>query len=220
MVRDICLKYNLSHPLQILENPPKKEYFKKLIKSRVLDYWEKNLRGEASFLPSLKNFRPEYMSLSKPHPIWSTAGSNPHEVSKAIQQARFLSGRYRSENLSRHWSTNREGYCLSSTCTNQVENYEHILIHCKAYHSTRENLLSLWLNHPNSLILNLVQNALSSSTDHLLQFIIDCSVLPEVISAKQLYGTYVLDQLFYLTRTWCFSIHKQRMKMLGRWNFN
>ena len=32
-------------------------------------------------------------------------------------------------------------------------------------------------------------------------------------------GPKILDDLFYLTRTWCFSVHRYRMKMLGRWNF-
>ena len=75
------------------------------------------------------------MSLKTPHLIWRTAGSNPYEVSKAVQQARFLSGRYRSAELERHWSQNKEGVCQN--CLNGIENTEHILITCEAY---RENL--------------------------------------------------------------------------------
>ena len=41
--------------------------------------------------------------------------------------------------------------------------------------------------------------------------------IDEVISAKQKYGDYILNEAFRLTRTWCFVIHKARMKMLGRW---
>ena len=113
-LRDICLKYQLPNPLSILENPPQKESFKRLIKSHVVDYWEQTLRGEASLLPSIPNFKPEFMSLKKPHPIWATAGSSTYEVSKAIQQARFLSGRYRSESLMKHWNNkNKQGYCTA-----------------------------------------------------------------------------------------------------------
>ena len=123
-LRGLCLQYQLPHPIVIMDNPPNREAFKKLIKARVVDYWERKLRGEASLLSSLVYFKPEYMSLTKPHPIWSTAGSNPYEVSKAVQQARFLSGRYRSEYLSRHWTNNKEGYCLSPTCSNKVETFD------------------------------------------------------------------------------------------------
>ena len=90
---DISLKFQLPHPLAILDYPPGKECYKKLVKSHVVDFWERTLRGEACLLPSIPNFKPEFMGLKNPHPIWSTAGCNPYEVSKAIQQARFLSGR-------------------------------------------------------------------------------------------------------------------------------
>ena len=218
-IRDLCLEYQLPHPLQILDNPPSKQKLNKLVKSSVLNFWENKLRGEASVLPSLVNFRPFFMSLNKPHPIWTTAGRNPHEVSKAVQQARFLSGRYRTESLASHWSQNPNGYCLSQTCTNKVETVEHILIHCDAYNDSKAKLYSLWLSTINPVVYKLVLEALSSPIKYLLQFILDCSSLPSVISATQKHGRVILEEVFYLTRTWCFIIHRQRMRMLGRWNF-
>ena len=53
LIREICLQYELPHPLSILNNPLSKLY--------------------------------NYMDITQPHPIWSTVGSNPHEISKAIQ---------------------------------------------------------------------------------------------------------------------------------------
>ena len=85
-----------------------------MIKKKILDYWEKKLRSDALNLPSLKYFHPHYYSLSSPHPLWTTAGSSPYEVKKAVVQARMLSGRYRTEMLRRHWSENKEGHCLFS----------------------------------------------------------------------------------------------------------
>ena len=70
--------------------------YKKLVKSRVIDFWETHLREEAVKLreTSLKFFKAEFMFLKKPQPIWSTCGSNPLEVHIAVVQARMLSGRY------------------------------------------------------------------------------------------------------------------------------
>ena len=216
----ICLLYELPHPITVLENPPSKDDFKKMIKAKVTSYWETKLRGEASLLPSLKYFHPEHMYLTKPHPIWSTAGSNPHEISKAVQQARFISGRYRCASLTKHWSNyNREGYCSSPTCTNEAETIEHILLKCESYIHCRRRLISLWLTTKNRVVLNLVLEAFTSESEYLVQFLLDCSVLPKVISASQTYGPIILHELFYLTRSWCFSIHRQRMRILGRWNF-
>ena len=218
-LRELCLQYGLPHPLKMLENPLNKMKFKKLIRSNIINYWENKLRGEASLLQSLEYFHPNFMSLSKPHPIWTTAGSNPHEVSKAVQQARFLSGRYRSESLARHWSKNPKGFCLMQTCENTSEDTMHILVDCKAYDECKKRLYSLWLRNGTPIILKLVIEAFSQSREYLLQFILDCSSLPAVILAAQSHGNKIYDELFYLTRTWCFSIHRHRMKVLGRWNY-
>ena len=91
--------------------------------AKAISYWENRLRGEAALLSSLVNFMPEFMSLKKPHPIWLTAGSNPYEISKAIQQAKFLSGRYRTEVLAKHWTKNKSGFCQSSSCISVVEQW-------------------------------------------------------------------------------------------------
>ena len=66
-------------------------------------------QGFALGVGSLSNFKPHYMSLVVPNPMWMTARQNPHEVAKAIQLARFLLGRYRSEQLARHWISNSGG---------------------------------------------------------------------------------------------------------------
>ena len=218
-IRDICLTHDLPHPILILNNQPSKEAFKNLFFPKVINYWQNKLRGEAALLPSLTNFRPEFMSLAKPHPIWTTVESNPYEVTKAVQQARFLSGRYRAELLSKHWSQNKHGFCLSPSCSEVEETVEHILVHCKQYSECKKRLYSLWLSTPNDVVRELVLEAFSSESSYLLQFILDCPVLPSVIIATQSHGFPILKELFYLTRTWCFSVHRNRMKMLGRWNF-
>ena len=56
-------KYQLPHPLHLLDYPPTKEAFKRLVNAKVLDFWERKLRLEASFLPSLAHFKPEFHSL-------------------------------------------------------------------------------------------------------------------------------------------------------------
>ena len=219
-IRNISAQYKLPHPLIILENPPCKEEYAKLVKSHIIDYWENKLRGEACLLPSLKYCNFNFMSLALPHSVWQTAQKNPHEISKAIQQARFLSGRYRSAYLTRHWDKkNPEGLCQAETCDKIREDTKHILLECKMYNQEREKLTIFWLENGNEIAQKLAKEALNSNQDYLLQFILDCSVLPSVISATQQHGYVVLEKLFHLTRTWCFVMHRQRMRMLGRWNF-
>ena len=138
-IRDICLTYNLPHPLEFLSSPPTKLQFKKLIKSHVIDYWEKLLRAEAAPLSSLEFFSPAFMSLKSPHPIWTTAGSSPSKVALATIQAQMLSGRYRTQLLCSHWSPLSSQCCqLSQACSNIVEDIPHILRDCEALRATRE----------------------------------------------------------------------------------
>ena len=116
-VRDLCLMYQLPHPLTLLNSSVTKAGFKSLVKKQVVNYWEQKLRAEASVLSSLTYFKPAFMSLARPHRLYTTAGASPYEVTKACVQGVFLSGRYRTELLCRHWSSNAEEYCFLPLCS-------------------------------------------------------------------------------------------------------
>ena len=80
-----------------------------MAKSAVIDWWEQKMRHDAAQLSSLKYFKPEFYSLSTPHPIWTTAGSNPYETAKSFTQMRMILGQYRWEQLHRQWTQNSSG---------------------------------------------------------------------------------------------------------------
>ena len=115
-IRQLCNQYCFPSPLSLLENPLTKPKFKKLIKSRVLDYWRRKYELEASERDSLEFFKPQFLSLSRPHPLWTTCASNPWEIDKALIVMRLLSGQYISDclaRIARHWSKeNPDGLCL------------------------------------------------------------------------------------------------------------
>ena len=148
-LRDICDQYSLPDPLDILTNPSTKDSFKRLVKSKITDFWEAKLRMEASHLSSLEYFRPQFYSLAKPHPVWCSAGSNPYEVEKAACQARMLSGRYRTCYLARHWSGNSSGNCSLPACsqTPTPGTLSHILTECEDLLPARLRVFSLWADH-------------------------------------------------------------------------
>ena len=160
--------------------------------------------------------------LSRPHPIWSTAGSSPASVSMATIQCRMLSGRYRTQLLCSHWTTNKSEFCLlSSACSSLTEDIPHILTQCYALQETREKLMNFTIKHCAKVTprtRHIIEKYCKMSSSLFCQFLLDCSILPEVISAVQIEGNRVLNDLFRLTRTWIYSLHKERMKRLGRWN--
>ena len=222
-IRNLLLQYQLPHPLQLLDFSPSKEAFKILAKSKVIDYWEVKLREEASWLPSLSYFNPQFMSLKSPHKLLSSAGSKSYEVAKALVQLRFLSSQYRCAKLTRFWTpSNTNGLCSFPTClaNNQVESPEHILIFCPAYNTTRLNMVALSLKLANPVSHNLVViNLLSKNTAKIMQLLLDCSSLPDVIVSAQNHGDHIFNDIFYVGRTWCFALHRERLKRLGLWNF-
>ena len=137
-------------------------------------------------------------------------------------QARMISGRYRSEGLYRHWSKNKDGFCLlSPSCANTVEDIPHILTSCVGLSPTRDKLIRYTLNYASNVpaLQNLILSLSSPSNPRLIQFLLDCSCLPEVIRATQIHGQEVPGHLFTISRTWVYTLHKSRMKILGRWNF-
>ena len=217
MIRNLCIKYSLPHPLDLMEHPPLNEHFKKLAKAHIIDYWEQNLRLQSSSLTSLAYFHPNYMSLTRPHPLWTTARDNVYEINKAMIQAWMLSGRYMIGKLTKHWD-NLGGHCWLPSCMHslQEESIEHMLTWCPSLAEKRQQMYKLWhkfaTQHPH--IEPILKTVTNGSVELKCQFILDCSVLPDVIRQVQLIGEDVLNKLFYLTRTYCHSLHRTRQELL------
>ena len=223
-VHGLCIIYQLPHPLILLKESPTANTFNHLVKSKIIDYWEDKLREEASRLDSIPFFKPEFMSLTKPHPIWSSCGSNPFECHKAVTAARMLSGRYLTDRLQRHWTENKCGFCLLPACAPlQFDGtLEHLLLFCPSLKKTRDRLLELVSkvsteDNQISFIINSV--FCDPDPNVLMQFLLDCSTMPVVIDTTQRSGFQIRDRLLYVGRTWCYNIHRERMKQMGLMKF-
>merc|ERR1712208_88379 len=113
------------------------------------------------------------------------------------------------------------GYCSYLACTHRevVESPEHILLSCQAYHSARLQLISAALRTRNCQTNLLFLRHLFSSTVNMMQFLLDPSSIPEIISYVRINGEDIFNDILYIGRTWCYSLHRERSKRLGRWNF-
>jgi hypothetical protein len=222
-VRDNCLIYQLPHPLAILDQPLSKQKFNRLVKARVTDHWEVKLRSKAAALTSAPYFKPQFMSLIRPHPIWSSCGSNPFECHKAVITTRMLSGRYLTDKLQRHWTHNKAGTCLLPDCFPGSEgSLEHLLLCCEALSHTRSNLMSLCFRVAAECdeLYRIITCVLNSDDQVMtMQFLLDCTVMPEIIRAVQVSGSAICDRLLYIGRIWCYNIHRERMTQLGLLDF-
>ena len=165
------------------------------------------------------------MSLTSTHPIFSTCESSPYEVSKAIVQARFLSGRARVEALTRHWDqANKEGLCpLCRNVTPVVGTVEHLMLSggCPALAEAR----ILMLNFFNSFLVSrpylfpIVRTCWNVEDNLTMQFLLDCSTIPLIIKTSQDSAYPILKDIFYMTRTFVFKMHTTRQRMLQSEDF-
>ena len=76
-----------------------------------------------------------------------------------------------------------------------------------------------WLSflQVNPLLLPLIQEITSSSPEVFLSFLLGPSTEASVISVAQEHGKDVVNQICYMTRTWLFTLHRERLKKLGYW---
>ena len=162
-------------------------------------------------LPSLGYLKAEYCSLTSPHPLAWTAGSNHHEVHKAVVQAKMLSGGYQTAALTSHWS-NRSSNCQAPCCFQVDETLEHILVICPYYTETRQKLVRLWLSSDDHNVKLLAFSVLAGPPVDHVGFLLDASNHPLIIDMTGNYVPGLLYVIFHLTRTCCYSIHRERLK--------
>ena len=219
-IQEIFLLYSLPHPVTFLDNPPSKPVFKRLVKAAVMDYWEKSLRAQAQLLSSLKYFPPQFMSLSSSHPLYSTCGNSPYQVARATIQARYLSGRAKVEALTRHWDTsNKEGFCLLCRDVKPtLGTLEHLLLSggCPALVEARLFMISFFQSYmvPRPYLLPVMQTYWDTHATLTMQFLLDCSALPDIIRIHQDTSYPILKDIFYMSRTYIFKIHTERRRRL------
>ena len=91
---------------------------------------------------------------------------------------------------------------------------------CPHYTLLRKKIKQLWYSTSNLELLQIVTSVLNSPESDLVQFLLDPSVHPSLISLVQMTGDEALKLAFYLTRTWCYSLHCEWMRLMKRFSFN
>ena len=160
------------------------------------------------------------MSLCTLHPIWTSVGCSQFEMRKATIQARMLSGRDRTCWMRRHWSGDPTGSCRVPGCSGEPGTLKHMVTgECSGLKSALIRATSAWSSFlkENGVLLPIVQHYSLGDQDVFLSFLLDPTTLPAVIVLSQEYGPVIRDQLCYMTRTWLYCMHKERLKLLKLW---
>ena len=118
----------------------------------------------------------------------------------------------------RHFYPGSDGNC--SLCSeNKQGDIAHLLTQCSSLAELRRHLVSKLGHYPISdTSRNLISKVINSGdTNNMVHFFLDCSSVPDVISVTQSCGSTILEELFRFTRAWCFSVHRAKLKLQGRW---
>ena len=96
---------------------------------------------------------------------------------------------------------------------------QHLLVGCCALQHKRDDIYNYW-NKQTQQKLNLqklLQSMTANSSRNFCQFLLDPSVVPEVIRGCQ-EDLFSLNDIFPLTNTFAYAIHRRRLQMIGRFN--
>ena len=116
-------------------------------------------------------------------------------------------------------SSNKDGTLLQNLLISKT--IEHIHLHCSGLNENRRRLESVTQTFAadKPAIKQIIFTYMNTDDEYLrVQFLLDCSVLPLVISRYQTHGPIIHQQLYQISRTWCRSLHVARWKLLGRYN--
>ena len=91
---------------------------------------------------------------------------------------------------------------------------------CSGLESALLKAVTLWkyFLRTNQILFPIIRDFSLGDPNIFLKFLLDPSTIPEVIYLQQLYpAETIIDKLCYMTRTWLYVIHKERLKLLGLW---
>ena len=95
---------------------------------------------------------------------------------------------------------------------------EHQLLDCPSLSTTWEHCTLLWrkycIDKPEVRAIVMLENNGDDYSNTSMQLLLEPSCCPKVICAIQTWGTCILAHIQYLTRTWCYSHHLRRYKLL------
>ena len=212
-LRNICIKYSLPDPLQLLSSGIvwKKTDWSILIKTKITVYHEKELRQLAQNNSKMEYLNVQVQGLSGlPHPALRNILTT-RDVLRLRQHIKFLSGDYlTADRLFRDNGTSPR----CKLCPAPFETTQHVLTQSRATVDTHSRMLPELLNivasvDPSCEILNPKMQPW-----HPAQFLLDCTSLNLPARCRVSAQNPNVYKIFSVSRNWCFGISKARSRLL------
>lgn len=195
-LRLVLHKYNLPPALKLVDNPPKKDPWKRSVKSAIWQYWEEKLKKEAREMKSLHFLNLNMCGIGFTHPVW-LSGPNPFQVTKAAVRAMLLVGRYP---LTGHRCSGTKQSAQCPYCTiEEPETIQHFVLRCTLYTDIRYSYITTLQQHVDTTAMN---------DDELVSIFVDPSHIAQ--------NDVEAERLETEMRQACFVMHNRRATHDGR----
>ena len=123
--------------------------------------------------------------------------------------------------LTRHWNSNKSGFCRAPCCPTAPGTLEHLLALCPALSQTRERMFHMWMDRSVMFpTLHASIKAILATSDSVIitQFVLEPLAFPFILADFRSHGEHYARQLSFLTRTFAFYIHRDYQKLLKKLN--
>ena len=200
-IKNICVKYGLTDPIEMLYKPTAKLAWKRSVNQHVDRYWVEKIKFESTLYPSLRFLSSSTYTCGRRHPLLQDV-RNQQEIPRIRLKLKVVTGTYILQMNRSSSNQNRiDPTCLM--CGNGDENIEHFILECEA------------LSHIRVPILKEIRDICDS-----LYPVSDKNILLQIILDSQKILNYDnksenMIMLEYQCRRLCFSLHCERYKKLG-----
>ncbi|CAC5362717.1 unnamed protein product [Mytilus coruscus] len=149
-IKELCLKYEITDLYAYLNNPLSKFQWKKLVNSKIHDYWTSKIINESKGYSTLKFMDHKY-NIGSVHPLAISVSANLKDIRKIPVRLKIATGNYILQTHKASFSKNH----ISSTCklcSKTDETVEHFILLREKLDEERIPIMSKILNN-GSLIL-------------------------------------------------------------------
>ncbi|VDI18845.1 Hypothetical predicted protein [Mytilus galloprovincialis] len=177
-VAEIADQYNLPSPHDLIDNPPIKETWNKLVNQTISSHFILTLQQESENKSTLK-----YLNLSdtvpgKPHNIWTSCGNEPFAIIMAHLKAKIAVGTIvLQSSKAKHSKSEVSPIC--QLCHIETEDMIHFLIKCTVLKTTRSPFLQELKTFVRTCLRGendeTLFHELFYNNEYLARLIIDCS---------------------------------------------
>jgi hypothetical protein len=140
-LKQILAIYELPSSHNILDLPPTKNAWKKMVNKAVNEYWIDHIKKMSTYFKSLDYLNASNYSNGKAHAALASVQTSARDIARLPVKLRLMTGTYYLQSNKAAFNQNRiDPTCL--VCQMESETLEHFLLDCNVLAETREPYIS------------------------------------------------------------------------------